>query len=61
MCVMPRTYEAPVHSEDLLIDYGSNRKTVETVGEGLPELDVVSSFAYENMEADTLASRGKSI
>ena len=50
-----------MHSEDLLIDYGSNRKTVETVGEGLPELDVVSSFAYENMEADTLASRSKSI
>jgi hypothetical protein len=34
-----------VHREDLLIDDSSDRKAVEAVGEGLPQLDVVSSLA----------------
>jgi hypothetical protein len=34
-----------VHREDLFIDDGSDGKTIEAIGKGLPELDVVSSFA----------------
>jgi len=32
-------------TEDLLVDDGGHRQTVETVGEGLPQLDVVASLA----------------
>jgi hypothetical protein len=34
-----------VHSEDLLVDDSGNGQAVEAVGEGLPELDVISPFA----------------
>lgn len=34
-----------MHGENLLVDDGGNRKAVEAVGEGLPELDVVPSLA----------------
>lgn len=34
-----------MHREDLLIDDSSDGKAIEAIGEGLPELDVVSSFA----------------
>ena len=37
--------ETTVHSEDLLVNNGSNWKAVETVSKGLPELDVVSTLA----------------
>ena len=34
-----------MHAEDLLINDGSDRETVETVSESFPQLDVVSSLA----------------
>jgi len=34
-----------VHGEDLLVNDGSDGQAVEAVGEGLPQLDVVSSLA----------------
>jgi len=37
--------ETAVHGEDLLVDDGGNGQAVEAVGKGLPQLDVVSSFA----------------
>ena len=35
-----------MHGEDLLIDDSCDWKTVEAVREGLPQLDVVPSFAF---------------
>jgi hypothetical protein len=37
--------QASVHGEDLLVDNGGDGQTVEAVGEGLPQLDIVSSLA----------------
>jgi hypothetical protein len=37
--------ETTMHGEDLFIDDGSDWQTVEAVGESLPQLDVVPSFA----------------
>ena len=34
-----------MHGEDLLVNDGGNGQAVEAVGEGLPQLDVVSSLA----------------
>ena len=34
-------------AEDPLVDDGSDRKAVEAVGKGFPQLDVVSSFAWK--------------
>lgn len=34
-----------MHGEDLLVDDGGDGQAVEAVGEGLPQLDVVSSLA----------------
>jgi hypothetical protein len=34
-----------VHGEDLLVNDGGNGQAVEAVGEGLPQLNVVSSLA----------------
>lgn len=34
-------------AEDLLVDDGSDRQTVEAVGERLPELDVVATLACD--------------
>ncbi len=39
------THQTTVHGEDLLIDDSSNWEAVETIGEGFPELDVVTPFA----------------
>jgi hypothetical protein len=39
--------EPTVHCEDLFIDDGSNRQTVKAIGESLPKLDVITSFAYD--------------
>ena len=39
--------ESAVAAEDLLIDDGRHRQTVETVGERLPQLDVVASLAWK--------------
>jgi hypothetical protein len=36
-------------TEDLLVDYGGNRQTVETVSERLPQLDVVASLACNKL------------
>lgn len=46
--------EATVHGEDLFIDNRSNRKTVEAICEGLPQLDVVSSLALVVEAVDTV-------
>lgn len=35
-----------MHCEDLLVNYGSNWQAVETVGEGLPQFNVVSAFTF---------------
>ena len=35
-----------MHAEDLLVDDGSDGKTVETIREGFPQFDVVASFAF---------------
>jgi hypothetical protein len=43
-----------VHSEDLLVNNGGNRQAVEAVGEGLPQLDVVSSLALIVKAIDTV-------
>lgn len=37
--------EAAVTAEDLFVDDGRHRQTIETVGERFPQLDVVASFA----------------
>lgn len=37
--------QTAVHGEDLLVDDGGDGQAVEAVGEGLPQLDVVSSLA----------------
>jgi hypothetical protein len=46
-----------MHSEDLLVDDGSNRQAVEAVGEGLPQLDIISSLALV-VEAVDAIDRG---
>lgn len=33
-----------MHSEDLFVNDGCDRKTIEAICEGLPQLDVVSSL-----------------
>lgn len=43
-----------MHSEDLFVNDGSNRKAVEAVGESLPELDVVSALALIVETVDTV-------
>lgn len=35
-----------MHAENLLVHYSGYRKTVEAVGEGLPQLYIVSPLAY---------------
>lgn len=46
-----------MHGEDLLIDNGGNRQTVEAIGECLPELDVVPPLAFI-IEAIDSVNRG---
>lgn len=43
-----------MHGEDLLVDDSSNGQAVEAVGEGLPQLDVVSSLALIVKAIDTV-------
>jgi len=35
-----------VTAENLFIDDGDNRQTIETVGEGFPQLDAVTTLTY---------------
>ena len=37
--------QPPVHTEDLFVDDGRNRKAVEAVDKGLPQLNVIPSLA----------------
>jgi hypothetical protein len=46
--------ETTVHGEDLLVNDGSDWETVEAVGEGLPELDVVSTLALVVESVDSV-------
>jgi hypothetical protein len=46
-----------VHRENLLVDDSGNGKTVEAVGEGLPELDVVPSLALVVEAVDAVDGR----
>lgn len=43
-----------MHGEDLLIDNGCNGQAVEAVGERLPQLDIVSAFAFVVEAVDTV-------
>jgi hypothetical protein len=49
--------ETTVHGEDLLINDGSDGQAVEAVGEGLPELDVVTTFALVVEAVDAVDGR----
>jgi hypothetical protein len=49
--------EAAVHREDLFIDDSGNGQAVEAISEGLPELDVVPTFAFV-VEAVDAVDRG---
>ena len=46
--------QTTVHGENLLVNDGSNGQAVEAVGEGLPQLDVVSSLALVIETIDTV-------
>ena len=46
--------ETAVHGEDFLVDNGGDWKTVETVGKGLPKLDVVPPLALIVKSVDTV-------
>lgn len=46
-----------MHGEDLLIDDGGNRQTVEAIGERLPQLDVVPPLALVVEAIDTVDGR----
>jgi hypothetical protein len=46
--------QTTVHGEDLLINDSGDRKAVEAVGEGLPQLDVVASLALVVETVDTV-------
>jgi hypothetical protein len=45
-----------MHGENLLIDDSGNGETVETICKGLPELDVVTSFACMRLSQDVTKS-----
>lgn len=49
--------QASVTAEDLLVDDGRNWKTVEAVGERLPQLDIVSSFTLIVEAVDSVDAR----
>ena len=46
--------KSTVHTEDLVVNESSNRKTVEAVGETLPQSHVVFSFAFIVETVDTV-------
>jgi hypothetical protein len=43
-----------VHGEDFFVNDGGDRQAVEAVGEGFPQLDVVSSFTLVVKPVDTV-------
>lgn len=43
-----------MHGEDLLVDNGSNGQAIETIGERLPQLDVISPLALIVESVDTV-------
>lgn len=49
--------QTSMHGEDLLVNDGSNWQAIEAIGEGLPQLDVVSSLALV-VEAVDSVDRG---
>ena|ERR1700761_609264 len=46
-----------MHGENFLVNYGGNWQTVETIGKCLPQLDVVTPFAFI-VEAINTVDRG---
>ncbi len=46
-----------MHGEDLLVDDGGNGQTVEAVGKGLPQLDVVAALALVVEAVDAVDGR----
>ena len=46
-----------MHSKDLLVDNRRNREAIETVGKCLPQLDVISSFAFVIKPVDAVDRR----
>ena len=46
--------QATVHCENLFVNNGSNRQAIEAVGEGFPELDVISPLALIVETIDTV-------
>lgn len=49
--------QTTVHGEDLLVDDSGDRKAIEAVGEGLPQLDVVAALALVVEAVDTVDGR----
>lgn len=49
--------EASVHSEDLLINDGGNRKTVEAIRKCLPQLDIIPAFTLIVEAVDAVDGR----
>ena len=43
-----------MHGENLLVDDGSNRQAVEAIGERLPKLNIVATFALVIETIDTV-------
>jgi len=39
-------WKSTVHAQDFFVNESSNRETVEAVGEGFPQFDIVSSLAF---------------
>lgn len=46
-----------MHGENLLVNYGCDWQTIEAVRERLPQLDVVSSFAFIIKAIDAVDGR----
>lgn len=46
--------QSTVHGEDLLINNGGDGKTVEAIGEGLPQLNIVAALALIIETVDTV-------
>ena len=46
-----------MHAENLLVDDGRDGEAIEAIDEGLPELDVVSPFAFVVEAVDAINGR----
>ena len=46
--------QSPMHREDFLINDCSNRQAIEAIGKGLPQFDVIPSFALIVEPIDTI-------